>query len=284
MTRIRMNQRPRNFKTRCEAPGCGKVVLNLVHGRGACGNATIRNLITDCSNESVHIVADAVSAGNLEQCALLVNAGNKYGTKREDFTIPDWALPGAPGRRGFPDKPDIVVIKNWRRGTPPPTNARQTPGYTGPVVTFLIAEHKLSNDFYLKEGCNEKRSIYVELVLALLQAGWAVELNGKVRDHTTWYGQSPDYGAPHRAQPATRAPVDAAEHDDSDAESTDSEDDRPRGDNHDDADAGPLRLDSQRRQAPVLTPAKLIPVEEGELRLPITHHHRWTDLYTPQIQ
>ena len=229
MNRIRMNQRPRNFNKRCEAPGCGKTVLNLVHGRGTCGNTVMRNLITDCSNESVHIIADAVSAGNLEQCALLVNAGNKYGTKREDFTIPAWALPGAPGHRGFPDKPDIVVIKNWQRGAPPPTNAKRTPGYTGPVITFLITEHKLANDFYLREGCNEKRSIYVELVLALLEAGWAVQLNERVRDHTTWYGQSPDYAPRNRARTATRAPVDATEHDDSDAESTDSEDDRPSG-------------------------------------------------------
>jgi hypothetical protein len=181
----------------------------------------------NCSNE--HIIADAVSAGNLEQCALLVNAGNKYGTKREDFTIPAWALPGAPGHRGFPDKPDIVAIKNWQRGAPPPTNAKRTPGYTGPVITFLITEHKLANDFYLREGCNEKRSIYVELVLALLEAGWAVQLNERVRDHTTWYGQSPDYAPRNRARTATRAPVDATEHDDSDAESTDSEDDRPSG-------------------------------------------------------
>ena len=43
-----------------------------------------------------------------------------------------------------------------------------------------MIEHKLTNDFYLREGCNKKRSIYVELVLALLEAGWAVELNEQV--------------------------------------------------------------------------------------------------------
>ena len=77
---------------------------------------------------------------------------------------------------------DIVVIKNWQRARRGTTHQRQAHAWlvTGPVITFLMIEHKLTNDFYLREGCNKKRSIYVELVLALLEAGWAVELNEQV--------------------------------------------------------------------------------------------------------
>ena len=144
------------------------------------------SVITDCSNQSVHLIADAVGAGSLSNCTLLVNAGTKYGSMREDATIPAWALPGTPGRRGFPDKPDIVIIKNWSADQPAPTNAKRTPGYAGPaVITFLIVEHKMTNDLYLQDSRDEKRSIYVELVHELLKEGWDVELDSKVRDATT---------------------------------------------------------------------------------------------------
>ena len=43
-------------------------------------------------------------------------------------------------------------------------------------------EHKITNDLYMDEACNEKRSIYVELVLALLAEGWAVKLCTDVAD------------------------------------------------------------------------------------------------------
>ena len=269
MNRIRMNQRPRNYKKRCEAPGCGGPVFNLVHGRGACANPAIRNLITDSSNQSVHIIADAVSTGNLEQCTILVNAGTKYATsKHEDFTIPDWALPGTPGRRSFPDKPDIVVIKNWQRGAAPPTNAKRTPGYTGPVVTSVLCEHRITNDFYLQAACDEKRSIYVELVLALIDEGWAVELDQHVSDHSTWYKQSLDYESRYRTRTATPTQLDTGEHDDSDAESSDSEAGLGAGDSTDDEDTTatpPSQGLGQHSHKRVLTPARLLPLEDGEL-------------------
>jgi len=141
LNRCRMNQRVRHWGTRCKAPGCRGKLNNLLHGRGACRNKKIRRLITDCSNESVHLVAATALASGMDGCTLLVNAGTKYGaSKREDYTIPDWALPGPPGNRGFPDKPDLVLIKNWvgdQPGQPPPTNTKRTPGYAGPTVTDL---------------------------------------------------------------------------------------------------------------------------------------------------
>ena len=190
---------------------------------------------------------------------------------REDFTIPDWALDGTPGNRGFPDKPDIVIIKNWQVGQPPPTNAKRTPGYAGPVVTFVIVEHKMTNDWYLQDACNEKRSIYVQLVLALTQAGWAVELEEQVTDPNSWYGKHSVFAA--RAGPRTRLPdtaVDAVEHDSSDAEtsSSDSDDD----DDIDAAGTGTQRSQpeqSQHPQPPRHPSYAPIPLEEGELRLPI---------------
>jgi hypothetical protein len=183
----------------------------------------MRGLITDCSNQSVHIVADAARPED-GSSTLLINAGVKYGNKREDFTIPGWALPGRPGHRGFPDKPDIVLIRNWAEGQPPPTNKKRDPNYTGPVVTFTVVEHTMSHDLYLTDACNEKRSIYVELVLELLTAGWEVELCTQVTDPTTWYRKHRVFEDPDDEDvPAAGPAVDAAAHDDSDVESSPSE-------------------------------------------------------------
>jgi hypothetical protein len=268
--RCRVMQRPRNFKQRCPAPGCGGTVYNAVHGRGACGNAEMRGLITDCSNQSVHLIADAVAAGSLGHCALLVNAGNKYGSKNEDFTIPSWALPGIPGRRGFPDKPDMVQIENWQVGQPPPTNAKRTPGYTGPAVRFRIVEHKMANDLYLLDARNEKRSIYVELVLELTKAGWQVELCTSVTDPAaSWY--RPASVAPARAAPASGLPVvDATAHDDSDAESSSSDEDGNVDSAFTQQSTPPQSQEcNQRSQQPARAPLRHIPLERGELRFPI---------------
>ena len=94
-------------------------------------------------------------------------------------------------RRVFPApaslKPDIVIVKNWSAGQPAPSNALRTPGYAGPAVALLFVEHKMANDFYLRDARDEKRSIYVELVIELQKAGWAVELCESVRDATAWY-------------------------------------------------------------------------------------------------
>ena len=272
MNRIRVQQHPRNFNKQCAAPGCNTQVFNLVHGRGACQNNEMRGLITDCSNQSVHITADAVGSGSLKLCTLLVNAGTKYGPQREDATIPAWALPGVPGRRGFPDKPDIVIIKNWSAGQPPPMNAKLTPGYAGPAVAFLIVEHRMTNDLYLQDACDVKRSIYVELVQKLQERGWEVELNEKVRDGTTWYAKR-NHTAPAATPAAPPAAVDPDEHDDSDAEgSTSDEGDSSRDNSSSDDDTQDAPPSQQPSQPPPQTsrkPLNIIPLEEGELRLPI---------------
>jgi hypothetical protein len=266
LNRIRMQQRPHNFKKRCQAPGCNRSVFNLVHGRGGCCNITLRGLITDCSNQSVHLVADTARSDD-GNCVLLVNAGVKYGSlKLEDFTIPGWALPhirGRPGHRPFPDKPDIVLIRGWAGGTPP-TNAKLTPGYSGPVVTFVIVEHKMANDMYLADARNEKRSIYVELVLELLVAGWAVEFCTDAADYASWYGKYTTFDDLDEV-PATGPAVDETAHDNSDAESSSGDDD----DDDDDTVPASQPLSQESQKPSKRKPLNVIPLEEGEVRFPI---------------
>jgi len=271
--RCRMRQRPRNFGARCPAPDCQGKIYNQLHGRGACGNPTMRSLITDCSNESVHLVAAAALAGDVVGCTLLVNAGTKYGaSKREDHTIPGWALPGPPGNRGFPDKPDLVLIKNWDGGPlgvqPPPTNTKRTPGYVGPTVTFVIVEHKMTQDLHLRQSRNYKRNVYAQLALALAVEGWDVELCTDVTDPSTWYGKDCDRGVPAHA-PAKESPaeVDATEHDDSDIESVSSDGDDDSDDEA--AQAQQSQESSQHPQPSQRAPLHIVPLERGEIRYPI---------------
>ena len=192
----------------------------------------------------------------------------KYGNMREDYTIPGWALPhirGRPGHRPFPDKPDTVLIRGWAGGPTPPTNAKLTPGYNTPVVTFVIVEHKMANDMYLSDARNEKRSIYVELVKELLAAGWAVEFCTQITDVSTWYRKYRVFDESEDT-PATGPAVDETANDDSDVESSSSD--------NDDVDAAPgsQAQDSQepsqrsqpRARARARAPLRVFDLEDGE--------------------
>jgi hypothetical protein len=175
---------------------------------------------------------------------------------------------GRPGRRGYPDKPDLVLIRGWAVGQPPPTNAKRTPGYTGPVITFVIVDHKIANDLYLVDARNEKRSIYVELVRELLEEGWAVELCSQITDVASWYRNYRVFEELEDA-PATAPAVDETAYDDSDAESSSSDDDDDvvapgAGTSHPPSQEsqGP----SQRKQprARERAPLRVIDLEDGE--------------------
>ena len=83
----------------------------------------------------------------------------------------------------------MALIWGWDGGPTPPTNKKRDPDYDGPVVTFVIVEHKITNDMYMEGARNEKRSIYVDLVLALLAEGWAVEFCPNAADYASWYGK-----------------------------------------------------------------------------------------------
>jgi hypothetical protein len=72
-------------------------VFNLVHGRGGCRNTTMRGLITDCSNQSVHIVGD-VARRDDGSCTLLINAGRAPGTLTSVDTSDIPASPSEPQR------------------------------------------------------------------------------------------------------------------------------------------------------------------------------------------
>ena len=131
--------------------------------------------ITDCANQQVWTIANAIGKGNLGRWRLLVNAGIKYapaGYENEEQTVPGWMLPGSPGNRGFPDKPDICLIVGLDIDAAPPSTPEERSKYT---LVFL--EVATGHDHYLQETCNMKRSKYVELVCALRTQGWQVKLD-----------------------------------------------------------------------------------------------------------
>jgi hypothetical protein len=133
------------------------------------------------------------------------------------------------------------------------------------VVTFVIVEHKITNDMYTEGARNEKRSIYVELVLALLAEGWAVEFCPNAADYASWYGKYTTFDDLEDV-PAMGPAVDETAHDNSDVESSSSDDDDV------DEDTVPAsQPPSQESQKPSKRkkPLRVIPLEEGEMRSPI---------------
>jgi hypothetical protein len=124
----------------------------------------------------------------------------------------------------------------------------------------------------MDEACNEKRSIYVELVLALLAEGWAVKLCTDVADYSSWYGKYSTFeDSEDTTEPtfATGPAVDETAHDNSDVESSSSDDDQP--DDTAPAPQPPPKKARSKRPEPL----RVIPMEEGEVRYPIRpHHHR----------
>jgi hypothetical protein len=98
---------------------------------------------------------------------LLVNAGIKFGPfKAEDYTVPAWMLPGVPGQRGFPDKPDMMLVMGWKRGDAPPADKS--------AITLIPLEHCYSNDFFMADSRLVKQAKYARLMYELRAHGWLV--------------------------------------------------------------------------------------------------------------
>ena len=155
----------------CPLPGCHRMVINALHGRGPCQNPTQSDMITSASNAAVHKIAAAVSEGNKARWTLLVNAGVAFAANGvEDKTIPDWMLPGTFGNRAFPDKVDLALIIGWGRGSPPPTLAQKH------RIKIVLVEVGYTHDHHLPERVDEKHTKYVALAMALRAAGWNVIL------------------------------------------------------------------------------------------------------------
>ena len=92
----------------------------------------------------------------------------------EQYTVPEWMLPGTPGRRGFPDKPDIVILKGWPKANEHPlgpTNKSPEHGFT---VKLIIAELKYTDDMNMHTKHAEIKEKYAPLVRALRTHGWQV--------------------------------------------------------------------------------------------------------------
>jgi hypothetical protein len=169
----------------CPLPGCRKLTSRL-HGRTTCDNVAVKNMRTDIANKAVHSMARYIAAGQYGRWTLLINAGTKYAANgKEDDTVPEWMLPRAPGGRGYPDKPDMVLVIGWDKGTPPPQ-----PGTPGVKLMFL--EHCFAHDFYYKERRSVKRAKYARLITELEEAGWTVVGDAQAPDG--WYDEFMEEG------------------------------------------------------------------------------------------
>jgi hypothetical protein len=165
-------------------PGCGLTVTAL-HARGACLSEQHCGLITDASNALVHCVAKYVAKGRFARWKLLINAGVKYGTKRQDVTCPncmlpprDSPLPGA--RRVYADTPDMMLVIGLEPGAPFPTA-------TTPGIRLVAWEHSCAHDLFgLADRRREKRMTYHPLLSQLRVAGWKVVADDKAKPGD-WY-------------------------------------------------------------------------------------------------
>ena len=176
-------QQDRRIGKQCKLTGCEKIISSPFHACGGCDDPRQKDKVQDEANRLTHHIAKAVHRGALGKFTLLVNAGVKHSdNKKEDTTIPSWLLPGTYGHRGFPDKIDIVLIKGWITGDPEPTPDQRDD------IMLIIVEVTSSHDHHTSDSVNHKRSKYVELVIALQQAGWKVKLADVApTEWQTWY-------------------------------------------------------------------------------------------------
>ena len=76
----------------------------LCHGSGA------HDISTKGHNDTCKALERGTAKGYMARFRTLRNYG-RTDDEPEEYTIPNWMLPGTPGQRGFPDKPDLVIVK-----------------------------------------------------------------------------------------------------------------------------------------------------------------------------
>ena len=172
LNRARTRQGTKYNGKKCPLPGCGRLFSDILHSRTACQNKEQSAIITSNANKQVWAIAKAIAKGELGRWKILINAGLEHAPAnytKEEHTTPDWMLPGTPSKRGFPDKPDLCLVIGLDIDAPPPSTKEERS-----ECKLVILEVATSNDFYLVDAQNRKRSKYVELVRALREYGWNV--------------------------------------------------------------------------------------------------------------
>ena len=151
-----------------QCPVCSRTFHSSTHGRLACGHQTLQDMRTAAHNVAVARVADALLAsGRYDGWHMLVNAGKKNGYDC-DWTVPHGLLPDEPrpGQRGYPDTPDIVLIRGWAPGAPLPADKS--------TMHLLLIEIKYTGDKNLQKRRAEAGAIYVTLLQRLHAAGYTI--------------------------------------------------------------------------------------------------------------
>jgi hypothetical protein len=126
------------------------------HLFGACIHPAIKELQTLYHNEAVHLIANAIEAGENGGCALLVNAGTGPNGRQSVATVPHQLLPG------YTKRPDICLLQGWTKAKLERSAVLQR--YPCPhrdrSVRIVFVEFCFTNDYFIPEQMQRKQNKY----------------------------------------------------------------------------------------------------------------------------
>lgn len=126
------------------------------HLFGACIHPAIKELQTLYHNEAVHLIANAIEAGEYGGCALLVNAGAGPNGRQSANTVPPQLLPG------YAKRPDICLMQGWTKAKLERSAVLQR--YPRPhrdrSVRIVFIEFCFTNDYFIPEQMIRKQNKY----------------------------------------------------------------------------------------------------------------------------
>ena len=126
------------------------------HLFGACIHPAIKKLQTLYHNEAVHLIANAIEAGEYGGCALLVNAGAGPNGRQSVDTVPPQLLPG------YAKRPDICLLQGWTKAKLEHSAVLQR--YPRPhrdsSVRIVFVEFCFTNDYFIPDQMQRKQNKY----------------------------------------------------------------------------------------------------------------------------
>jgi hypothetical protein len=126
------------------------------HLFGACIHPEIKKLQTLYHNEAVHLIANAIEAGEYGGCALLVNAGAGPNGRQSVATVPPELLPG------YTKRPDICLLQGWTKAKleRSATLQRFPRPHRDRSVRIVFVEFCFTNDYFIPEQMQRKQNKY----------------------------------------------------------------------------------------------------------------------------
>jgi hypothetical protein len=107
-------------------------------------------------NEAVHLIANAIEAGEYGGCALLVNAGVGPNGRQSVATVPPELLPG------YTKRPDICLLQGWTKAKleRSATLQRFPRPHRDRSVRIVFVEFCFTNDYFIPEQMQRKQNKY----------------------------------------------------------------------------------------------------------------------------